>query len=177
MRAGQIDHPILITECVCNPFQSRSKMAELLFETYGVPSIGINTLCKFYPPSDMLPHWSLVLGSFSSFIISISFLIFFLFISVLTAYGVDAAFSYKYNQQHGVCDKDGLAICPGFTTTHVIPVCFLSGSWYLFNLHNNLYSKKKKYPGLRCACQVLCVLACITSLCDCRYNYKSAVSS
>jgi len=40
----QIDHPVLITECVCNPVQSRSKMAELLFETYGVPSIGINSL-------------------------------------------------------------------------------------------------------------------------------------
>ncbi|KAB1217852.1 Actin-related protein 5 [Morella rubra] len=51
-------------------------MAELLFETYGVPSV---------------------------------------------AFGVDAAFSYVYNQQRGVCDKDGLAICPGFTTTHVIP--------------------------------------------------------
>ncbi|KEH34721.1 putative Actin family [Medicago truncatula] len=71
-----IDHPILITECVCNPVQSRSKMAELLFETYGVPSI---------------------------------------------AFGVDAAFSYKYNQQRSVCDKDGLAMCPGFATTHVIP--------------------------------------------------------
>lgn len=73
---SRIDHPILITECVCNPVQSRSKMAELLFETYGVPSI---------------------------------------------AFGVDAAFSYKYNQQRGICEKDGLAICPGFTTTHVIP--------------------------------------------------------
>ncbi|KAK4277951.1 hypothetical protein QN277_015865 [Acacia crassicarpa] len=72
----EIDHPVLITECVCNPVQSRSKMAELLFETYGVPSI---------------------------------------------AFGVDAAFSYKYNQHHGVCNKDGLAMCPGFTTTHVIP--------------------------------------------------------
>ncbi|XP_061363725.1 actin-related protein 5 isoform X3 [Gastrolobium bilobum] len=51
-------------------------MGELLFETYGVPSI---------------------------------------------AFGVDAAFSYKYNQQQGVCAKDGLALCPGFTTTHVIP--------------------------------------------------------
>lgn len=40
--AEQINHPILITECACNPVQSRSKMAELLFETYGVPSIGIN---------------------------------------------------------------------------------------------------------------------------------------
>ncbi|KAK7290163.1 hypothetical protein RIF29_04390 [Crotalaria pallida] len=71
-----IDHPVLITECVCNPVQSRSKMGELLFETYGVPSI---------------------------------------------AFGVDAAFSYKYNQQRGVCDKDGLAMCLGFNTTHVIP--------------------------------------------------------
>ncbi|XP_024021552.1 actin-related protein 5 [Morus notabilis] len=79
-QAVQIDHPILITECVCNPVHSRSKMAELLFETYGVPSI---------------------------------------------AYGVDAAFSYKYNQQRGVCNKDGLAICPGFTTTHVVP--FIDG--------------------------------------------------
>ncbi|XP_015876828.2 actin-related protein 5 isoform X1 [Ziziphus jujuba] len=77
---SEIDHPVLITECVCNPVQSRSKMAELLFETYGVPSI---------------------------------------------AYGVDAAFSYKYNEQHGVCDRDGLAICPGFTATHVIP--FIDG--------------------------------------------------
>lgn len=41
--AGQIDHPILITECACNPVQSRGKMAELLFESYGVPSVGMNT--------------------------------------------------------------------------------------------------------------------------------------
>ncbi|OMO59046.1 Actin-related protein [Corchorus capsularis] len=73
---SRIDHPILITECVCNPVYSRSKMAELLFETYGVPGV---------------------------------------------AFGVDAAFSYKYNQQRGICGKDGLAICPGFNTTHVIP--------------------------------------------------------
>lgn len=77
---SRIDHPVLITECACNPVQSRSKMAELLFETYGVPSV---------------------------------------------AFGVDAAFSYKYNQQLGVCGKDGLALCPGFTTTHVIP--FIDG--------------------------------------------------
>ncbi|KAL1365327.1 hypothetical protein HN51_013375 [Arachis hypogaea] len=77
---SEIDHPVLITECVCNPVQSRSKMGELLFETYGVPSI---------------------------------------------AFGVDAAFSYKYNQLQGICDRDGLAMCPGFTTTHVIP--FIDG--------------------------------------------------
>jgi len=52
------------------------------------------------------------------------------FCSFITAFGVDAAFSYKYNQQHGICDKDGLAICPGFTTTHVIPVLL---SWNIFD--------------------------------------------
>ncbi|KAL2558137.1 Actin-related protein 5 [Forsythia ovata] len=77
---SQIDHPVLITECACNPVQSRSKMAELLFESYGVPSV---------------------------------------------AFGVDAAFSYKYNQQLGICNNDGLAICSGFNTTHVIP--FVNG--------------------------------------------------
>eukprot|EP01018_Ginkgo_biloba_P033632 Gb_39904 [translate_table: standard] len=66
-----------MTECLCNPLQSRSKMAELLFETYGIPSL---------------------------------------------AFGIDAAFSYKYNQQLGKCDSDGLVVCPGFTTSHVIPV-------------------------------------------------------
>ncbi|KAH6827235.1 actin-related protein 5 [Perilla frutescens var. hirtella] len=77
---SQINHPVLITECLCNPVQSRSKMAELLFETYGVPSV---------------------------------------------AFGVDAAFSYKHNQQLGICSDDGLAICSGFNTSHVIP--FLNG--------------------------------------------------
>lgn len=77
---SQIDHPILITECACNPVQSRSKMAELLFENYGVPSV---------------------------------------------AFGVDAAFSYKYNQGLGICDKDGLAVSSGFSTSHVFP--FVNG--------------------------------------------------
>ncbi|KAH6805673.1 actin-related protein 5 [Perilla frutescens var. frutescens] len=77
---SQINHPVLITECLCNPVQSRSKMAELLFETYGVPSV---------------------------------------------AFGVDAAFSYKHNQQLGICSDDGLAICSGFNTSHLIP--FLNG--------------------------------------------------
>ncbi|XP_058186010.1 actin-related protein 5 isoform X1 [Rhododendron vialii] len=77
---AEIDHPVLITECACNPVQSRSKMAELLFESYGVPSV---------------------------------------------AFGVDAAFSYKYNQQLGVCNKDGLVISTGFSTSHAIP--FVNG--------------------------------------------------
>lgn len=73
---SQVDHPILMTECVCNPLSSRSKMAELLFETYGVPSL---------------------------------------------AFGVDAAFAYKFNQQKGICSEDGLAICSGFATSHIVP--------------------------------------------------------
>ncbi|KAJ6799115.1 actin-related protein 5 [Iris pallida] len=77
---GQVDHPILMTECICNPMSSRSKMAELLFETYGIPSI---------------------------------------------AFGVDAAFSYKFNQQLGICNEDGLAIYSGLSTSHAIP--FLMG--------------------------------------------------
>ncbi|XP_010690839.2 actin-related protein 5 isoform X1 [Beta vulgaris subsp. vulgaris] len=72
----EVDHPVLITECPCNPLPSRCRMAELLFESYGVPSV---------------------------------------------AFGVDAAFSYTYNQRLGICDKDGLAICSGFNTSHVIP--------------------------------------------------------
>jgi hypothetical protein len=61
------------------------------------------------------------------------------FCSFITAFGVDAAFSYKYNQQHGICDKDGLAVCPGFTTTHVIPVLL---SWNIFD-HILLYLQFK----------------------------------
>ena len=37
---GQVDHPVLLTEGACNPLSSRNRMAELLFETYGVPSVG-----------------------------------------------------------------------------------------------------------------------------------------
>lgn len=34
-----IEHPVLLTEGALNPPSSRSRMAELLFETYGVPSL------------------------------------------------------------------------------------------------------------------------------------------
>lgn len=46
-----------------------------------------------------------------------------------TAFGVDAAFSYKYNQQLGLCYSDGLAVCSGYTTSHVIPV---GNRYYMF---------------------------------------------
>ncbi|GAB4831817.1 Actin- protein 5 [Ancistrocladus abbreviatus] len=81
VEGSEVDHPVLITECPCNPVQSRCRMAELLFESYGVPSV---------------------------------------------AYGVDAAFSYTYNRHRGVCSEDGLAVCSGFSTSHVIP--FVGGA-------------------------------------------------
>ncbi|KAF0920976.1 hypothetical protein E2562_037891 [Oryza meyeriana var. granulata] len=77
---SEVGHPILMTECECNPSFSRARMSELLFETYGVPSI---------------------------------------------AFGIDDAFSYKYNQKLGNCGEDGLAISCEHGTCHVVP--FLKG--------------------------------------------------
>ncbi|XP_066308432.1 actin-related protein 5-like [Miscanthus floridulus] len=77
---SEVGHPILMTECECNPSFSRARMSELLFETYGVPSI---------------------------------------------AFGIDNAFSYKYNQKLGNCNGDGLAISCEHGTCHVVP--FLKG--------------------------------------------------
>ncbi|CAM6118427.1 unnamed protein product [Calypogeia fissa] len=39
IEGSQVEHPVLMTECPCNPSYCRSKMAELLFEAYGVPSV------------------------------------------------------------------------------------------------------------------------------------------
>ncbi|KAL2636158.1 hypothetical protein R1flu_007637 [Riccia fluitans] len=36
---NQIDHPVLMTECPCNPAYCRGKMAELLFEAYDIPAV------------------------------------------------------------------------------------------------------------------------------------------
>jgi actin-related protein len=44
---GQVDHPVLLTEAPCNPIFSRTRMAELLFETYGVPSLGTSFLTSY----------------------------------------------------------------------------------------------------------------------------------
>ena len=40
----------------------------------------------------------------------------------ISAFGVDDAFSYKYNQKLGNCGEDGLAISCEFGTCHVVPV-------------------------------------------------------
>uniref|UniRef100_A0A5F7ZVL0 Actin-related protein 5 n=2 Tax=Macaca TaxID=9539 RepID=A0A5F7ZVL0_MACMU len=47
---GCVDHPIVLTEAVCNPLYSRQMMSELLFECYGIPKVayGIDSLFSFY---------------------------------------------------------------------------------------------------------------------------------
>ncbi|XP_066868366.1 actin-related protein 5 isoform X7 [Kogia breviceps] len=47
---GCVDHPIVLTEAVCNPLYSRQMMSELLFECYGIPTVayGIDSLFSFY---------------------------------------------------------------------------------------------------------------------------------
>lgn len=44
---GGVPHPIVMTECICNPNYARSQMNELLFEKYGVPSIGYGIDSQF----------------------------------------------------------------------------------------------------------------------------------
>ncbi|KAB0399053.1 hypothetical protein E2I00_004195, partial [Balaenoptera physalus] len=47
---GCVDHPIVLTEAVCNPLYSRQMMSELLFECYGIPTVayGVDSLFSFY---------------------------------------------------------------------------------------------------------------------------------
>ncbi|XP_067058147.1 actin-related protein 5-like [Acropora muricata] len=54
---GRVNHPIVLTEPVCNPNYCRQAMSELLFECYNVPSVayGIDSLFSLYnniPNSD-----------------------------------------------------------------------------------------------------------------------------
>ncbi|PKU35014.1 hypothetical protein llap_14682 [Limosa lapponica baueri] len=49
-KLGCVDHPIVLTEAVCNPLYSRQMMSELLFECYQVPKVsyGVDSLYSFY---------------------------------------------------------------------------------------------------------------------------------
>ncbi|XP_045151438.1 actin-related protein 5 [Echinops telfairi] len=57
---GCVDHPIVLTEAVCNPLYSRQMMSELLFECYGIPKVayGIDGLFSFYhnKPKNLSSH-------------------------------------------------------------------------------------------------------------------------
>ncbi|CAH7670224.1 hypothetical protein BY996DRAFT_6735863 [Phakopsora pachyrhizi] len=63
-----VQHPILMTEALCNPIFTRGLMTELLFETYQVPSVcyGIDSLFSYYETHHDLPNiqqTSLVISS------------------------------------------------------------------------------------------------------------------
>ncbi|XP_073165852.1 actin-related protein 5 isoform X2 [Lepidochelys kempii] len=47
---GCVDHPIVLTEAVCNPLYSRQMMSELLFECYQVPKVsyGVDSMYSFH---------------------------------------------------------------------------------------------------------------------------------
>jgi len=52
-----IQHPVFLTEALCNPLSSRSKLSELLFECYQIPAIlyGVDSAFGFYGQTHKLP--------------------------------------------------------------------------------------------------------------------------
>ncbi|KAG0151386.1 hypothetical protein CROQUDRAFT_71845 [Cronartium quercuum f. sp. fusiforme G11] len=63
-----VNHPILMSETLCNPVYARGLMSELLFETYHAPSVsyGIDSLFSYYDTHHYLPReqqTSLVISS------------------------------------------------------------------------------------------------------------------
>eukprot|EP01087_Luapelamoeba_hula_P012510 TRINITY_DN3492_c0_g1_i2.p1 TRINITY_DN3492_c0_g1~~TRINITY_DN3492_c0_g1_i2.p1 ORF type:complete len:629 (+),score=92.71 TRINITY_DN3492_c0_g1_i2:482-2368(+) len=75
INTSTIDHPVLLTESVCNPNYCRKELSELLFECYGVPSV---------------------------------------------CYGIDAVFSYYYNNSNSFAG-DSLIVSAGHKATYIIP--------------------------------------------------------
>ncbi|GAA6016342.1 hypothetical protein JCM11491_006824 [Sporobolomyces phaffii] len=65
-----VQTPICMTEALCNPSYSRSLMTEMLFESYGAPSVayGLDSLFSFYDnsPAGTPPTDGLVISSASS---------------------------------------------------------------------------------------------------------------
>eukprot|EP00045_Choanoeca_perplexa_P013839 m.158761 g.158761 ORF g.158761 m.158761 type:complete len:727 (-) comp16474_c0_seq1:2731-4911(-) len=64
---SSVEHPVLMSEAVCNPNICRGRMSELLFELYGVPQVsyGIDALFSLYhnQPTIHKQGTSLVLSS------------------------------------------------------------------------------------------------------------------
>ncbi|VDI69528.1 actin-related protein 5, partial [Mytilus galloprovincialis] len=53
---GYIDHPVVLTEPVCNPNYCRQQMSELLFECYNIPQVsyGIDAMFSLYANHDRM---------------------------------------------------------------------------------------------------------------------------
>lgn len=52
-----VDHPVVMSETLCNPLYNRGLMSEILFEGYRVPSLayGVDSLFAFYDSHAHLP--------------------------------------------------------------------------------------------------------------------------
>ncbi|XP_030068923.1 actin-related protein 5 [Microcaecilia unicolor] len=63
---GCVDHPIVLTEALCNSLYARQMMSELLFECYQVPKVsyGVDSLYSFYHNRKKdAPHSGLIISS------------------------------------------------------------------------------------------------------------------
>lgn len=62
---GSVNHPIVMTESVCNPNYSRQSMNELLFECYHVPQVtyGIDSLYSLYYNQHSAKKYALIVSS------------------------------------------------------------------------------------------------------------------
>jgi len=68
VNADTVQHPILMTEALCNPVYTRGLMSELLFETYQTPSVcyGVDSLFSYHETHHDIPQerqTSLVISS------------------------------------------------------------------------------------------------------------------
>jgi actin-related protein 5 len=74
-KEGRIDHPIVMTEPLCNLNYSRGLMSELLFEVYQIPSVcyGVDALFSYYANQGSLMKPGLIFscGHYSLHIIPI----------------------------------------------------------------------------------------------------------
>lgn len=61
--ASSIEHPILMTETLCNPQYCRGQMSELLFEAYNVPSICYGMDALFAAHANRIDNEGLVVSS------------------------------------------------------------------------------------------------------------------
>ncbi|KAL4212085.1 actin protein 5 [Rhizopus microsporus] len=65
INTSSIQHPIIMTEAVCNPSYSRNLMNELLFEGYSVPSVvyGIDSLFSYYANNGTKDDGGIIISS------------------------------------------------------------------------------------------------------------------
>ncbi|KAK4704497.1 actin-related protein 5, partial [Phenoliferia sp. Uapishka_3] len=68
IQSEMVEQPVVMTEALCNPAHSRSLMSELIFESYGAPSLsyGLDSLFSFHANSKGPSQDGLVISSSTS---------------------------------------------------------------------------------------------------------------